>query len=144
MKKFCLCVMILLYLTACTNNTIYETGKDTVYSFGDGLYQILHQKVNNKEEKLLTNCKYNQCVLTEISNYKIVENTVYFIGKYYDRNVYCRLNVVDNLLKYYIEGREEFTMVFFQDMYEDGQIEILTTYEDFTENDRGVFKSLID
>lgn len=135
---------LILCLSGCKNNLIYEQGKDTVNAYGDGTYQILHQRIDAQEYKILSNCKYNQCVLTEIDSYKSVGDDAYFIGKYYTSRVWCRLSISENLLLYYIEDneKEDFTMIYLNDMQADNQIKLLSSYEEFSENDRRIFEEL--
>lgn len=145
MKKiFVYLTVLILCLLGCKNNLTYEQGKDTIQAYGDGTYQILHQKTDGQEHEILTNCKYNQCVLTEVDSYTSVDENVYFMGKYYTLKIWCKLSVNENLLLYCIEDneKEDFTMTYLNDMQTDNQIKLLSSYEDFSENDKRIFKAL--
>lgn len=111
-------IIILLFVTSCSSNTLkYDEWKDTILAFGDGTYQILHHKENNENINVLTNCKHNQCVLTKIDYYVTEKDFAYFVGNYYSKKVYCKLNIVTNELLYYAEENdEEFVMVYLNDI----------------------------
>lgn len=126
-------------MSACGNND--DEWKDSVASYGDGTYQIMHQSIDNKSVEILTNCKHNQCVMTEIEK-DIEENEyVYFIGNYYNKKVFCKLNITNNMLSYFAEDNgENLIMVYMNDMIEDKQIEIYKSFDDFSQEDRTIFE----
>lgn len=145
MKRYLWVVLLVLLFTAtCTKNTPkYEEWKDTISSFGDGTYQIIHQNNDGENIKILTNCKYNQCVLTKINDYIEKDNFVYFIGNYNSKKVFCKLNISTNMLTYFFENNdEEFIMVYLNDMLVDKQIELLSSYDEFSEIDKNEFEIL--
>lgn len=145
MKKivFLATVIILLFTTACNKNLKYDEWKDTIMSFGDGTYQIIHQTVKDENVELLTNCKHNQCVLTRINDYIKEEDYVYFVGYYYSKKVYCKLNTKNNMLSYFAEENdEEFIMVYLNNMIDDKQIELYSSLSEFSENDKKIFDSI--
>ena len=67
-------IIVLSRFGACGNGLKYDQWKDTIEAFGDGTYQLLHQNFNGKNEKILTNCKYSECVATEIEGYEKGKN----------------------------------------------------------------------
>ena len=136
-------IITLLLITACSNTLKYDEGKDSILSFGDGTYQIIHQQYNSENLKLLTNCKHNQCVLTQIDYYTTEEDFAYFVGNYYSKNVYCKLNILTNELLYFAdENDEEFVMVYLNDMLSDGQIKLLSSFDDYSETDKIKFAEM--
>ena len=134
----------------------YPAWKDTAEAFGDGTYQVLHQSRSNKDCKLLTNCKYNVCLVNDIEKYEKIENYVYFKGKNHRRWVYCKLNIENNLLLYYIEddsGEElicdldgtyhgQWIISHIDEMTSDGQIKIINSFDEFSQEDAEIFNRL--
>lgn len=136
-------IILILSLTACNNEKKYDEGKDSIASYGDGTYQIIHQTIDNKAVKILTNCKHNQCVMTEIEKYTEKAEYVYFMGSYHNKEVLCRLNIVNNMLSYFAEDNgEELIMVYINNLIEDKQIEIYNSLNDFSEEDILVFEEM--
>ncbi len=139
-------IIILLYL--CIPNSYnkkikYDSWKDTVESFGDGTYQILHQVWHGENINILTNVAYNEAVITEIYNYSVNDEVVYFYGVYHSQMVYAALYVNDNLLKYYVDkSNDDFTMTYINNMLKDKQIELIESYNDFTEIEQDIFGQL--
>lgn len=141
MKKYLvfIFVILLLFITACNNEKKYDEWKDTHKVYGDGTYQIIHQE----NKKILTNCKHNQCVLTTIDNYTEKDTYVYFVGDYYLKKVYCKLDTTTNMLSYFVENNDEdFIMVYLNDMLIDKQIELLSSFDEFSEIDKSEFIAL--
>ncbi len=146
MKKllFLLAIMLILF-HFCDDGLKYEQWKDTVEAFGDGNYQVIHQTWDNEAVEMLANCKHNQCVMTKIYSFTEKGNYVYFVGHYYTQRVFCKLNIQNNLLSYYAEENgDEFVMVEIEVLLEDRQIELLSSYNDFSEKDREEFEYLIN
>ncbi len=144
-KFFIMCVAALIMCTcACSSGLEYKEGKDTVYAYTNGTYQILHHNDGERETEVLMNCKYNQCVLTQIDAYQNTENEAYFIGKYYEHTVWCKLSLDDNCLYYYAENNvdDEFIMVYLVDMLKDNQIVMLSSFDEFSEEDREIFNNI--
>ena len=147
-KLIVLLVTISLFLSACGSgdrDLKYEIWKDTMEAFGNGNYQILHGYEDDEPTGNLHNCKHNREVMTMVDNYVEKDNYVYFVGYYYKQRVFCRLNVETNLLSYYVkENGDEFFMAGIEKMIEDNQIELLSSFDDFSEKDRTEFESLIN
>ena len=146
-KLLVLLAIISLLLCACSSGRDLEYGiwKDTMAIFGNGTYQVMHAYDGDEAIERLHNCKHNQCVMTKIDNYVEKENYVFFVGYYYKQRVFCCLNVETNLLSYYAEENgEEFFMAGVQKLIEDKQIELLSSFDDFSEEDRAEFESLIN
>lgn len=135
---------LIVFVSACNSGLKYEEGKDTVYAYGDGTYQVLHNNAGNQKLKQLMNCKHNQCVLTQIETYKNMDNAAYFIGKYYTQKVLCKLSVDNNCLYYYVENGtdDEFIMVYLTDMQYDNQIVILSSFDEFSDEEREIFNGM--
>ena len=144
-KLLVLLAIISLLLCACGSDREpeYEIWKDTMAAFGNGNYQILHGYEGDEPIGNLHNCKHNREVMTRVDNYVEKDNCVYFVGYYYKQKVFCRLNVETNLLSYYAEENgEEFFMAGVQKLIEDNKIELLLSFEDFSEEDRLEFEHL--
>ena len=150
MQKWYIAIIIclLIFLSACGNHLNPDwypngVGKDTVLSFGDGTYQVLHQNVDGDAKRVLTNTVYNQCVLTEVKNYVQNNEFIYFTGNYYSKKVYCKLNTETNLLLYFAEdNEEEFIMVYLEKMQTNNQIKILSSYDEYSEFDKSIFDKI--
>lgn len=143
MKKIFIIIFLLFVVMMCTCENHADVWKDTISSFGDGTYQVIHQNDDGEDTEILANCKYSQCVLTKINSYVKKDNYVYFTGNYYSIEVFCKLNISTNMLSYFIENNdEEFIMVYLNDMIVDKQIELLSSYDEFSEIDKNEFNSL--
>lgn len=140
--KFCLSCILLLSFCSCGTET--NEWKDTIESFGDGTYQVIHQIKNGENIEILSNVKHNQCTITEIMEYKVANNMVYFVGKYHSQNVCCILDPKTNLLRYYVDksNNEEFIMIYLNNLLEDKQIEFIDSYDDFSDEEKYIFDSL--
>ena len=134
-----------MFLEACGDGLDYSQGKDSKAAFGNGNYQILHGYRNNEEINTLYNCKHKQEVVTHVENYVEKENHVFFVGHFRKQKVFCKLNVENNLISYYVEENgDEYFDIEFESVIEDNQIELLSSFEDFSEEDRAEFESLIN
>ena len=144
MKKLVvLLVIISMFLGACGDGLDYSQGKDSMAAFGNGNYQILHGYRNDEEINTLYNCKHKQEVVTNVDNYEEKENYIFFVGKFREQKVFCKLNLETNLLYYYAEGNgEEYFDIEFDSVIEDKQIELLSSFDDFSEEDRLEFERL--
>ena len=147
MKKILVLLAIVsLLLCTCGRGRDLEYGiwKDTMAAFGDGNYQILHGYEGNEPIGNLYNCKHNQEVMTRVDYYLEKDNYVYFVGYYYKQRVFCRLNVETNLLSYYVEENgDEFFMAGIEKLIEDNQIELLLSFDEFSEEDKQIFNDLM-
>lgn len=146
MKKLLfLFVAVFLLLSGCGNDLEYEIWKDTVEAFGNGNYQILHGYRNDEKINTLYNCKHKQEVVTNIDNYVKSENYVFFAGHFHRQKVYCKLNVETNLLLYYAEENgDEYIAIEFVSEIEDNQIKLLSSFDDFSKEDKEIFNSLMN
>ena len=146
MKKLVvLLVIVSMFLGACGDGLDYSRGKDSKAAFGNGNYQILHGYRNNEEINTLYNCKHKQEVVTNVDNYVEKENYIFFLGHFRKQKVFCKLNVETNLLSYYPEENgDEFFMAGIEKMIEDNQIELLSSFDDFSAEDRAEFERLIN
>ena len=146
-KLLVLLAIISLLLSACGSDRDleYDIWKDTMEAFGNGNYQILHGYEGDEPIGNLYNCKHNQEVMTKVDYYLEKDNYVYFVGYYYKHRVFCRLNVETNLLTYYAEENgDEFFMAGIEKLIEDKQIELLSSFDDFSEADKAEFKHLMN
>ncbi len=144
MKKLVvLLVIVSMFLGACGDGLEYGAWKDTMEAFGNGNYQILHGYEGDEPIGNLHNCKHNQEVMTRVDNYVEKDNYVYFVGHFRKQKVFCKLNIETNLLSYYPEENgDEFFMAGIEKLIEDHQIELLSSFEDFSEEDRLEFERL--
>ena len=145
MKKiWVLLIVVILFITSCNKNAKYDEWKDTIVSYGDGTYQVIHQTVDSESVEVLTKCAHNQCVMTKIEAYLQENDYVYFIGNYYNKKVFCKLNTTNNMLSYFAEDNdEELIMVYLNNMLEDEQIEIYKSLDDFSKEDVNIFNSVM-
>ncbi len=138
-------ILIYLWMSNSYNDKIkYDSWKDTIESFGDGTYQVMHQVIDEKPIEQLTNIKHKQCVITDITRYKVINSTGYFMGKYHNLKVYAVLDIKNNLLKYCVDksDNEDLMMVYLNKMLEDKQIELVESYSNFTELEQSIFEQL--
>ena len=142
-KRVVLLVIVSMFLGACGDGLDYSQGKDSKAAFGNGNYQILRGCRNNEEINTLYNCKHKQGVVTHVENYVEKGNYIFFVGHFRKQKVFCKLNIETNLLSYYVEETgDEFFMAGIEKLIEDHQIELLSSFEDFSEEDRLEFESL--
>ena len=146
MKKLVvLLVIVSMFLGACGDGLDYSRGKDSKAAFGNGNYQIMHGHRNGEDINILYNCKHKQEVMSNVENYVEKENHVFFVGHFRKQKVFCKLNVENNLISYYVEENgDEYFDIEFESVIEDNQIELLSSFDDFSEEDRLVFESLIN
>lgn len=87
MKKAILVILVLLIVyvllaNAMRSEILYPAGKDTVESFGDGIYQILSgQTAEGLRKETLYNCKYDVVIIPQVERFQITNGKVYVIGK---------------------------------------------------------------
>ena len=147
MKKILVLLAIVsLLLCTCGRGRDLEYGiwKDTMAAFGDGNYQILHGYRDDKDINILYNCKHKQEVVSNVDNYLEKENYVFFVGYFQSQKVFCKLNVETNLLSYYVEENgDEFFMAGIEKLIEDNQIELLLSFDEFSEEDKQIFNDLM-
>ena len=147
-KTLVLLVVISVLISACGGNESsleYGIWKDTQAAFGNGNYQILHGHRDGAEISILYNCKHNQEVVSNVERYVERENYVFFVGNYRKKKVLCKLNVETNLLSYYAEETgEEFFMAGVEKLIEDKQIELLSSFDNFSDVDKAEFKRLVN
>lgn len=146
MKKLVvLLVIVSMFLGACGDGLDYSRGKDSKAAFGNGNYQIMHGHRNGEDINILYNCKHKQEVMSNVDNYVEKENYIFFVGHFRKQKVFCKLNVETNLLSYYVEENgDEFFMAGIEKLIEDKQIELLSSFDDFSDEDRAEFESLIN
>ena len=144
MKKLVvLLVIVSMFLGACGDGLDYSQGKDSKAAFGNGNYQIMHGHRNDEDVNILYNCKHKQEVMSNVENYAKKENYVFFVGRFRRQRVFCKLNAETNLLSYYVEeNSDEFFMAGIEKLIEDKQIELLSSFEGFSEEDRLEFERL--
>ncbi len=146
-KLLVLLAIISLLLCACGSDRDleYEIWKDTEAAFGNGNYQIMHGYRNDEDISILYNCKHNQEVMTNVENYVEKENYVFFVGHFRGQRVFCKLNIETNLLTYYAEENgDEFFMAGIEKLIEDKQIELLSSFDEFSEEDKAEFRHLMN
>ena len=142
-KLVVLLVIVSMFLGACGDGLDYSQGKDSKAAFGNGNYQIMHGHRNDEDVNILYNCKHKQEVMSNVENYAQKENCVFFVGRFRRQRVFCKLNTETNLLSYYVEeNSDEFFMAGIEKLIEDKQIELLSSFDDFSEEDRLEFERL--
>ena len=147
-KMLVLLVVISVLISACGgggSSLEYGMWKDTEAAFGNGNYQILHGYRDDTEISILYNCKHKREVVSNVESYVEKDNYVFFVGNYRKKKVLCKLNVETNLLSYYAEeiSSEHFN-IYFDTVIEDKQFELLSSFDDFSEEDKEIFKQLAE
>lgn len=127
------------------NNNIFDSGKDTVESWGDGEYQLLRD--SNKIS--LFNCQYHECMLPIVDGWDKKDDCIYIIGKFpitFDNiaRVKIKINLSNNIIYYYSENIsfKELNIVYANSMLENGKLEIIDNYDYFTNSEKEVFVGL--
>ena len=147
-KMLVLLVVISVLISACGgggSSLEYGMWKDTEAAFGNGNYQILHGYRDDTEISILYNCKHKREVVSNVESYVEKDNYVFFVGNYRKKKVLCKLNVETNLLSYYAEETgEEFFMAGVEKLIEDKQIELLSSFDNFSEEDKEILKQLAE
>ena len=144
MKKLVILLAVIsMLLVACGDGLDYSQGKDSKAAFGNGNYQIMRGYDGDEAIYSLHNCKHNQEVMSNVENYVEKENYVFFVGRFHRQKVFCKLNIETNLLSYYAEENgDKYIDIEFDSEIEDKQIELLSSLDDFSEEDRLEFERL--
>ena len=71
------------------------------------------------------------------------EAMFFFVGSFHRQKVFCKLNVETNLLLYYAEENgDEYIAIEFVSEIEDKQIKLLSSFDDFSKEDKEIFNNL--
>lgn len=137
--------VVILYKLMVNENKVFDSGKDTVESWGDGEYQLLRD--SNKIS--LFNCQYHECILPIVDGWDKKGDCVYIIGRFpitFDdvARVRIKINLSNNIIYYYSENIafKELNIVYANSMLEDGKLEIVNDYEYFTNYEKEMFMNL--
>ena len=135
-----LCMMLPL-LCACQYKQ-YESGRDTVASFGDGSFQLVRGRnpANQKETLSLSIHPYNCFIIDSVKAYSQQENTAYVIGNYQ----YVAIDLENNIAEYFEDISPESYMPEKANMIRDGAMVVLSTYDAFSEEEQTQFAALVD
>ncbi len=126
-------------------NHVFDSGKDTVESWGNGEYQLLRD--SNKIS--LFNCQYHECMLPIVDKWNKKDNCVYIIGKFpisFDdiAIVKIKINLSNNIIYYYSENIlfEDLNIVYANSMIENEKLKIIDNYDYFTNSEKEIFINL--
>lgn len=126
-------------------NNIFDSGKDTVESWGNGEYQLLRDA--NKIS--LFNCQYHECMLPIVDGWDKKDDSVYIVGRFPVTfndiaQIKIKINLLNNIIYYYSENIafEELNIVYANTMLENGKLEIIDNYDCFTEMENDIFVGL--
>lgn len=154
MRKKCLfglLIFILLFaiISLIDNNldkeVSFDSGKDTVESFGNGEYQLLNSSGNIG----LFNCQYHECIVPIVDNWCKKDDNIYLTGKYpitFHDVSYIKviINLSNNIINYYSEDIpfEKLNIVYANTMIANKKLVIVEDYNYFTANQKNIFEDL--
>ena len=160
-KKFLniVCIILALSLCGCKQSTEkYFSGKDTIESYGDGTYQLMH----HREEQRLFNLKYNVCIIHYVDAILEYNGKIYATGEYPKTikntneesieilfRVYAVVDIQNNHLQFCAVIEDSYSMpnvelrVVTDEMISGGDATILESVTDFETEDWAVFQTII-
>lgn len=105
-------------------------GKDTVISWGDGMFQIVNV-AGNRALVIYENEYRSQTILNHVSRYHKNNEFLYVIGE----NGYAVVNRKNNSCRVYVDGAKSGKI-------ESENIRYLTTFAEFTQKDTAYFEDV--
>jgi hypothetical protein len=140
---FGMIIFSIVFIVVCrltSQNYEYGVGRDTHKTFGNREYQILtYTSMDREKQYSLYNVKYNEAIINKLNSYKAYGEYVYFCGD--DGDVYIRLNTHNNKILYYRASGCD--LIYIEEMQENGDIELVTSFELIDERDRLRFEKLL-
>ena len=125
----------------------YDSGKDTVESFGDGEYQLLRGSGTSVG---LFNCQYHIEAVKFIDKWTEQDDNIYLVGTYpisfsEIADVKVKISLPDNTMYYYSENIpfEQLHIPYSDEMIENNKLITVEKYDYFSDEDRAVFESLV-
>jgi hypothetical protein len=139
----CAVIFIIVFIVICrliSQNYEYSIGRDTHKAFGNREYQILtYTSMDREKQYSLYNVKYNETIINKLNSYKAYGEYVYFCGD--DGDVYIRLNTHNNKILYYRASGCD--LIYIEEMRENDDIELVTSFGSIDEKDRLRFEKLL-
>ena len=127
-----------------------EVGDDfNKISWGDLSFQINHHKSGNNLEYVSVADKESYILLKNISSYKIVEEKLYVKSKdgyaIVDENNICKIFVDQSISKTTGEyTQDEYgNKIYSNQKFDKENIEYLSSYDDFSTQERNIFKKML-
>ena len=138
-KKFILIICIILFTSSCGNKLNPEwypngLGKDTVYVVGNGKFCLGKTSVGI-DLSMHNGNGQTGVVLAYVNKYKKKKDKLYV----YADEGYCIVDEVENVAKVLITVQEQY---FSNLVGEDESITYLSSYDEFTEEEKTVFEAL--
>lgn len=116
----------------------YYVGRDSYAVFGNAEYQLLINSYEDEKYLSLNNCKYNDMIIYNVTNYKEKKNKVYF---YKNDNIYAVLVLNTNTL-YYYQKDSNIWFANINKMIDNKEFIILHDFSDFDVSDQQMLLSL--
>ncbi len=119
----------------------YSEGKDTHRSFGNGRFQI----AGDCGKMILGNCKYREAVIPELTSFTEQNGKVYLTGVSGESRVFCVLYTTDNFLLYFADSVSgpPLPVLCGGSMTQNREWRVLDSYEEFSQEDRDIFESIL-
>lgn len=138
-KKVTLIICMLFILCSCGNKLNpewypYGAGKDIVYTFGDGKF-FLGKTIDGIDLSMFKDDGSNGVILAFVNEYKKKKDKLYI----YSDEGYCVIDEKNNIAKVFIIVEKQH---FLNLAGEDNAILYLSSYEDFSEEEKNIFKSM--
>ena len=135
-----LTLLILFFFSSCNSPSKYPSGKDTVESYGDGTFQIIRSHMNI--QGLFFEGKGSPLIPTIDRIYE-TNNYAYIIGQekhQLEENtiIYGIINIKNNTIQIYFDSEMHIEERFL----DSDSIELLTSFEGFSNSDQKIFQDL--
>ncbi len=149
-KKHLLYIIVLLTFTfifvSCNDNRNYTGWKDTHEIYGDGTYSSFAYSLNNQIAYGLSNNIYHEPMIDQILSEKEVDGKLYVYGNHLSFTAYIIIDLKNGTAIYYPTNNENESLMIFSinRMIADGDLKVLSTYNDFSEQDRAIFQKMLE
>lgn len=154
MRRLVFIIILIALLLVCIINLFkpnkkikFDSGKDTVESFGDGEYQLLR---GSGMSVGLFNCQYHIEVVKFIDKWIEQDDNLYLIGTYpisfsNIANIKVKISLFDNIMYYYSENIpfEQLHIPYSDEMIKNNKLIAVEKYDYFSDEDRAIFESLV-
>ncbi len=148
-KVFAVAILIALFVGyghTHSSDIKYPSGRDTIQSYGDGTYQLLHGDTKDG----LFDSRYHTAVIDQVSHIEQKDKFVYAIGYITDREagvkikVFARIDTEKNQILYCPQTEQFDNLPLFNayDMMQKQELILLTDYNKFSAEDKEMFQNI--
>ena len=148
-KRYLIYMMTILIFTfiisSCTNEKNTDW-KDTHRTYGTGVYSSFTHKVNGENVYGLSNNIYHEVIIDQIVCEKEVNNKLYIFGNHLSFTAYIVIDLKNGKAIYYPTNSKDESLLIFSinQMIEDGNFKLLSSYDEFSEEEKGIFNGMIN